>query len=202
MAKVTTGVPQSRMFKSYPIFNQPGSRPPLPARHLPHLQLRHATFIPRSRRPYQFTQLIQLSDGSTYTVRTTSPAGLHRAVKDSRNHILWQPSDKSLRNVEVDEAGKLAAFRQRFGRSWDLQAGGAEEAGVGATAEAAVKDATDARDGEGAKPQAETDVEGSEERDPFESLEDLITGYAAGSDGSGGGLSAREQARRDRPKKK
>jgi hypothetical protein len=33
---------------------------------------------------------------------------------------MWQPSEKSLRNVELDEAGKLAAFRERFGRGYDI----------------------------------------------------------------------------------
>lgn len=89
-------------------------------------QLRHATFIPRPRRPYTFTQLVQLSDGSTYTLRTTSPQPLYRATKDTRNTLLWQPSERSLRNVELDEAGKLAAFRERFGRAFDA-AGGEEE---------------------------------------------------------------------------
>ncbi|EHK19660.1 uncharacterized protein TRIVIDRAFT_186935 [Trichoderma virens Gv29-8] len=46
-------------------------------------QTRNATFIPRPRRPYTFTQLIQLSDGSTYTARTTSPLPLYRAQKDT-----------------------------------------------------------------------------------------------------------------------
>jgi hypothetical protein len=58
--------------------------------------------IRRPQRPYTFTQLVQLSDGSTYTVRTTSPYGMYKSPKDSRNHARWQPSDKSLRNVEVD----------------------------------------------------------------------------------------------------
>ena len=91
-------------------------------------QVRHATFIHRPRRPYTFTQLIQLSDGSSYTVRTTSPQPLYRAAKDSRNSLLWQPSEKTLKNVEVDEAGKLAAFRERFGRAFDQQQ--AESAGA------------------------------------------------------------------------
>ncbi|KAL2211842.1 hypothetical protein CC79DRAFT_1393107 [Sarocladium strictum] len=85
-------------------------------------QLRHATFIARPRRPYTFTQLVQLSDGSTYTCRTTSPHPLYRAAKDTRNTILWQPTEKSLRNVELDEAGRLAAFRSRFGRGFDASA--------------------------------------------------------------------------------
>src|SRR5688572_18650054 len=76
------------------------------------LQVRHATFVPRHRRPYHFTQLVQLSDGSTFTVRTTMPQALYKSNKDSRNHILWQPSEKTLKNLEVDEAGKLAAFRE------------------------------------------------------------------------------------------
>lgn len=84
-------------------------------------QVRHATFIRRPRRPYTFTQLVQLSDGSSYTVRTASPQPLYRSAKDSRNTLLWQPSEKTLKNVEVDEAGKLAAFRERFGRAFDQQ---------------------------------------------------------------------------------
>ncbi|KAG5942461.1 hypothetical protein E4U59_001095 [Claviceps monticola] len=83
------------------------------------IQVRHATFIERPRRPYTFTQLVTLSDGSTYTMRTTSPASVYRSTKDNRNTLLWQPTDRSLRNVELDEAGKLAAFRERFGRAFD-----------------------------------------------------------------------------------
>lgn len=52
-------------------------------------------------------------------MRTCSPMGMYRSTKDTRNHIKWQPSDARLRNVEVDEAGKLAAFRERFGRDFD-----------------------------------------------------------------------------------
>lgn len=47
---------------------------------------------------------------------------LYRAAKDTRNTLLWQPSEKSLRNIELDEAGKLAAFRERFGRAFDATA--------------------------------------------------------------------------------
>lgn len=38
---------------------------------------------------------------------------------------MWNPSSPKLVNFEVDEAGRLAAFRARFGRSFD--AGTAEE---------------------------------------------------------------------------
>ncbi|KAI1266663.1 hypothetical protein F5Y18DRAFT_362875 [Xylariaceae sp. FL1019] len=97
----------------------PVSYSPLSHTPLSHTPSRAATLIKRPRRPYTFTQLVQLSDGSTYTMRTSSPLGLYKSTKDPRNHILWQPTDKSLRNVEVDEAGKLAAFRSRFGSGWD-----------------------------------------------------------------------------------
>ncbi|EPQ66373.1 Bgt-4193 [Blumeria graminis f. sp. tritici] len=82
-------------------------------------QIRHASLIKRPYRPYTFTQLITLSDGSSYTVRTTSPAPVYKSTKDSRNHPLWQPSSAALRNVEADEAGRLRAFRMRFGHSWE-----------------------------------------------------------------------------------
>lgn len=136
--------------------------------------------MPRSRRPYTFTQLVQLSDGSTYTMRTTSPAAIFRSTKDTRNHALWQPSDSSLRNVEVDEAGKLAAFRARFGRSWDVDAPESKEE----------VEASGAEKGE------ETGMD-------YDTFADLISGYAIkeGEQKSGGGLSAKEQARLDKKKK-
>ena len=102
---------------------------------LQHTQVRHATFIPRPRRPYTFTQLVTLSDGSTYTVRTTSPQPIYRAAKDTRNTLTWQPSERSLKNVELDEAGRLAAFRERFGRAFDTQAAAGEEGGEAAKKE-------------------------------------------------------------------
>ncbi|KAF4785414.1 mitochondrial ribosomal protein [Colletotrichum scovillei] len=161
-------------------------------------QSRAATFIPRPRRPYTFTQLIQLSDGSTYTVRTTSPSPLVRSAKDSRNHALWQPSDKSLKNVEVDEAGKLAAFRERFGRGFDLAAKKpTEEELNAAAAAAATSSAKDAGKGAAGKDAAATGKDAAaaaapaketakpaqpaatpEDDDIFD-MGDLISGYAA-----------------------
>ncbi|KAL2215959.1 hypothetical protein M432DRAFT_121689 [Thermoascus aurantiacus ATCC 26904] len=82
-------------------------------------QCRHATLLRRPKRPYTFTQLVMLSDGSTFTHRTTSPLPVYRSTRDTRNSLLWNPSSNKLMNVEEDEAGRLAAFRARFGRSWD-----------------------------------------------------------------------------------
>ncbi|KAM0671109.1 hypothetical protein ACQRIT_001260 [Beauveria bassiana] len=119
---------------------------------------RHATFIARPRRPYKFTQMVRLSDGSTYTMRTTSPEPLYRPVKDTRNALLWQPSDKSLRNVELDEAGRLAAFRERFGRGFDATAAttGEQEEEADVTPESATAGASGTGD----------------------AFADLLTGYA------------------------
>ncbi|KAL8708201.1 MAG: hypothetical protein Q9220_006871 [cf. Caloplaca sp. 1 TL-2023] len=86
-----------------------------------HQQVRNATLIRRPKRPYTFTQLVTLSDGSTFTHRTTSPAPVYKSTKDTRNTALWNPSSQKLLNVEADEAGKLRAFRERFGRGWDAE---------------------------------------------------------------------------------
>jgi hypothetical protein len=84
-------------------------------------QCRHATLLRRPKRPYTFTQLVALSDGSVYTHRTTSPLPLYKPSKDTRNTPLWNPSSQKLMNVEADDAGRLRAFRARFGRGWDAQ---------------------------------------------------------------------------------
>ena len=82
-------------------------------------QIRNATLLRRPKRPYTFTQLITLTDGSSYLHRTTSPAPVYRATKDIRNSPLWNPSSQKLLNIEEDEAGKLRRFRAKFGRVWD-----------------------------------------------------------------------------------
>lgn len=94
-----------------------------------YIQHRHATLIPRPKRPYTFTQLITLSDGSTFLHRTTSPQPIHRSTKDTKNSALWNPSSQKLLNIEEDEAGKLRRFRKRFGRGFDVGMG--EEGGEG-----------------------------------------------------------------------
>ncbi|KAL8919937.1 MAG: hypothetical protein Q9208_006505 [Pyrenodesmia sp. 3 TL-2023] len=93
----------------------------IPNNRISHQQLRHATLIRRPKRPYTFTQLVTLSDGSTYTHRTTSPAPVYVSTKDNRNTALWNPSSQKLLNVEADEAGRLRAFREKFGRGWDAE---------------------------------------------------------------------------------
>lgn len=98
-------------------------------------QLRHASLLRRPKRPYTFTQLVTLSDGSAFLHRTTSPAPLYKSTKDTRNTPLWNPSSQRLLNIEEDEAGKLRAFREKFGRGWDAErmdrGEGEEEGGEG-----------------------------------------------------------------------
>lgn len=59
-------------------------------------------------------------------MRTTSPQPVYRSTRDTRNAPLWNPSSKELTNVEEDEAGRLASFRAKYGRMFDLQKGAEE----------------------------------------------------------------------------
>ncbi|KAL4881593.1 hypothetical protein BJY04DRAFT_188404 [Aspergillus karnatakaensis] len=97
-------------------------------------QCRHATLLRRPKRPYTFTQLITLSDGSTFTHRTSSPLPVYRSTRDTRNSIVWNPSSSKLMNLEDDEAGRLAAFRAKYGRGFDVSSakseGEADEKGL------------------------------------------------------------------------
>lgn len=93
-------------------------------------QTRSARLLRRPKRPYTFTQLITLSDGSAFTLRTTSPLPVYRSTRDTRNSPLWNPRSRDLQNVESDEAGRLRGFRERFGGGFDaktLQEGEGEE---------------------------------------------------------------------------
>ncbi|KAF2470459.1 uncharacterized protein BDR25DRAFT_226273 [Lindgomyces ingoldianus] len=92
---------------------------PLKSPH--YTQTRNATLLRRPKRPYTFTQLVTLSDGSTFLHRTTSPIPVYRSTKDNRNTPLWNPSSQKLLNVEEDEAGRLRRFREKFGRGWDAE---------------------------------------------------------------------------------
>ncbi|KAH6669169.1 mitochondrial ribosomal protein [Plectosphaerella plurivora] len=139
-------------------------------------QTRHATYIHRPRRPYTFTQLIQLSDGSTFTARSTSPIALHRCDKDSRNTLLWQPTEKSLQNVEQDEAGKLAAFRQRFGTGFDLATDTVTRLGSKKGGSAS----RDRREAEARRAEEEVAAAAAAAEASAFDLGDLISGYAEG----------------------
>lgn len=105
-------------------------------------------------------------------MRTTSPQPLYRSAKDSRNTLLWRPSEKSLRNVEVDEAGKLAAFRERFGRAFDQQQDAAAAAAAAASS-----------DKDGGKHAGKQAAAAGEEAEDDGGYADLISAYAPDSAG-------------------
>ncbi|CAG8514048.1 hypothetical protein C2G38_2111572 [Gigaspora rosea] len=64
-------------------------------------------------RPELFTQRIILSNGATYTIRTTSPKSLIKLIKDTRNHPLWNPTTQY--DSLDDESGQLSKFTKKFG---------------------------------------------------------------------------------------
>ncbi|CAO3661684.1 unnamed protein product [Umbelopsis vinacea] len=80
---------------------------------------RYASGKTASPIPEQFSQTIVLSNGATYTVRTTSPKPQVRLTKDTRNHPLWNPS--MLREGVNDESEQLTKFQKRFGDLGDLE---------------------------------------------------------------------------------
>jgi ribosomal protein L31 len=64
------------------------------------------------RRPESFTQNVLLTDGSTITLRTTSPKGALILNKDTRNHPLWNPS---LIDEDLLEKEQMNKFSEKFG---------------------------------------------------------------------------------------
>jgi hypothetical protein len=141
------------------------------------------------------------------------PTALYKSSKDSRNHILWQPSDKSLKNLESDEAGKLAAFRERFGRGWDVVDSSSEESlesgeMIGASVVSArgeVEGGNKMAKGGGIETAA---VEGAQDttttavEDPFDSLVDLINQYSKEDPNLKGGSTAKQEKDMNKNKKR
>ncbi|CAB4446384.1 unnamed protein product [Rhizophagus irregularis] len=67
-----------------------------------------------------FTQQIVLTNGATYTLRTTSPKPRIKLIKDTRNHPLWNPSQLS--QALDDDSGQLSKFIKKFGdEEYDLE---------------------------------------------------------------------------------
>ena len=139
------------------------------------------------------------------------PTALYKSSKDSRNHILWQPSDKSLKNLESDEAGKLAAFRERFGRGWDVvESSSSEEESESSSATGAVAGGAGGEK-DGAKRKVETAAvveEGGQDtttsataEDPFDSLVDLINRYSKEDPNLKGGSTAKQEKDMNKNKK-
>ncbi|KTW31082.1 ribosomal protein L31 [Pneumocystis jirovecii RU7] len=73
----------------------------------------------RIARPRKFQQMVVLSDGSTFTISTTSPKPIIWITKDQRNHPLWNP-DKKRQIDESDNEGRLKKFKQKYGTTYDI----------------------------------------------------------------------------------
>ncbi|KAI9016947.1 hypothetical protein BC832DRAFT_543272 [Gaertneriomyces semiglobifer] len=71
---------------------------------------------PTGVNPPLFHQTIVHSDGSTFSLPTTSPRSILKLTKDTRNHPLWNPA----LNVLDDQSGELAKFEKAFGDLGDL----------------------------------------------------------------------------------
>lgn len=78
---------------------------------------------------------------------------------------MWNPSSQKLADVEQDEAGRLKAFRRRFGRGWDAEAPGRADQDEG--------------DGDGDGDGRADGKEGDGDRYGDDGLMDLISGYGA-----------------------
>lgn len=98
-------------------------------------QVRTKTFIPRGGkslvprrvprklrvgdvRPaiyHKFEHVVELSDGSTIKRKSQFSRLEWKYLADQRNTPLWNPSLPDLQAQELDEAGRLAKFRKRFG---------------------------------------------------------------------------------------
>lgn len=64
---------------------------------------------------HKFEQVIELSDGSTIKRQSQFPRLEWKYLSDQRNTPLWNPSFPDLQAQKLDEAGRLAKFRKRFG---------------------------------------------------------------------------------------
>ncbi|KAJ3116310.1 hypothetical protein HK100_001102 [Physocladia obscura] len=67
--------------------------------------------IPKAASPHFFFQKVVHSDGSTFTMRCTTPKAVLKLTKDTRNHMLWNPSFITI----DDRTGELSKFASRFG---------------------------------------------------------------------------------------
>lgn len=85
-------------------------------RTLTRLATAKAQVLPPPTIPH-FEQKVQLSDGSTISMFTTSPRSVIKSSKDTGNHAVWNP--QSVKLTTEDESGRLTRFAKRFGLESD-----------------------------------------------------------------------------------
>ncbi|KAG8702969.1 hypothetical protein FRC09_004435 [Ceratobasidium sp. 395] len=61
-----------------------------------------------------YPQTVYLSDGSSFTHRTTAPRSVVRLTRDITNNPVWQPGQEARAGEEEDLSGRLGRYKRRF----------------------------------------------------------------------------------------
>ncbi|KAG9087245.1 hypothetical protein FS749_003060 [Ceratobasidium sp. UAMH 11750] len=61
-----------------------------------------------------YPQTVFLSDGSSFTHRTTAPRSIVRLTRDITNNPVWQPGLEARAGEEEDLSGRLGRYKRRF----------------------------------------------------------------------------------------
>ncbi|KAJ1305637.1 hypothetical protein OPQ81_000634 [Rhizoctonia solani] len=61
-----------------------------------------------------YPQTVFLSDGSSFTHRTTAPRSVVRLTRDITNNPVWQPGLEARAGEEEDLSGRLGRYKRRF----------------------------------------------------------------------------------------
>ncbi|KAG8685041.1 hypothetical protein FRC11_011210 [Ceratobasidium sp. 423] len=61
-----------------------------------------------------YPQTVFLSDGSSFTHRTTAPRSVVRLTRDITNNPVWQPGMEARAGEEEDLSGRLGRYKRRF----------------------------------------------------------------------------------------
>ncbi|KDN46689.1 hypothetical protein RSAG8_04069, partial [Rhizoctonia solani AG-8 WAC10335] len=61
-----------------------------------------------------YPQTVFLSDGSSFTHRSTTPRSVVRLTRDITNNPVWQPGLEARAGEEEDLSGRLGRYKRRF----------------------------------------------------------------------------------------
>lgn len=92
-----------------------------------------------------YPQTVFLSDGSSFTHRTTTPRSIIRLTRDITNNPVWQPGQEARAGEEEDLSGRLGRYKRRFEE--ESQWGEGELEGLMDLAKGSLKDMDKMRDG-------------------------------------------------------
>lgn len=92
-----------------------------------------------------YPQTVFLSDGSSFTHRTTTPRSIVRLTRDITNNPVWQPGQEARAGEEEDLSGRLGRYKRKFEE--ESRWGEGELEGLMDQAEGSSKDMDKMRDG-------------------------------------------------------